>query len=515
MAGPNPEASPEPPRVKAGGEVLEGAWSGDEGDIAAFLGIPFAAPPIGEMRWRAPAPHVPGGGPRKAQAFAPACMQGDHITKWYADVAVAFGHGPENVGRPKGVSEDCLYLNVWTPEVEAGAGLPVMVWVHGGSNVGGWSYEPNYIGDRLAARGVVVVSVAYRLGVFGFFSHPALDNGSGEPVANFGWLDTAMALRWVRDNIAGFGGDPGNVTVFGESAGAGNIGDFIVGQAGRGLFRRLILQSSAGSVTGRRSLEEEREVGRRLADHLGIEAAEQTADRLRRLPARDLLAAASEVLQDHYFDVVVDGLTLQRQPMNTYVDAGIGQVDVLAGTNADEWYMYIPESSGKVQIEQWLQENAPRGAAALRSLLAGEDDPRRALDRLITARRMLCPTRYLASRVDAAGGRAWVYWFSRQRPGPGGARLGAYHGTEIGYVFDRHEYWQSTGSVDRALTESVMDYWVQFARTGDPNVEGRPVWPPYRANAPAVMELGDRTGAIAPPDAAFCRWLGPQTETGK
>ena len=132
-------------------------------------------------------------------------------------MAVAFGHGPENVGRFNDVSEDCLYLNIWTPALDPEAKLPVMVWVHGGSNVGGWSYEPNYVGDRLAARGVVVVSVAYRLGVFGFFSHAVLDNGPGQPVANFGWLDSEQALRWIQAHIAAFGGDPDNVTVMGLS----------------------------------------------------------------------------------------------------------------------------------------------------------------------------------------------------------------------------------------------------------------------------------------------------------
>ena len=171
------------PRVHANGEDLVGAWVYGRGSVAVFKGVPFAAPPVGELRWRAPRPHQPRQGPQQAVEFAPACMQGPHITNWYAGVAAGFGYGPETVGRPNGVSEDCLYLNVWTPSPQTGAGLPVMVWVHGGSNKGGWSYEPNYIGDKLAARGVVVVTVTYRLGPFGFFSHP----GSRWPISG-SWM---------------------------------------------------------------------------------------------------------------------------------------------------------------------------------------------------------------------------------------------------------------------------------------------------------------------------------------
>ena len=509
-------AAAEPPRVLAGGETLEGAWEGDEGEIAAFKGIPFAAAPVGELRWRAPRANTPRAGVQQATEFAPACMQGPHLTDWYAGVAEAFGYSPDNVGRPNGVSEDCLYLNVWTPSTDPAAKLPVMVWMHGGSNVGGWSYEPNYIGDRLAARGVVSVSIAYRLGVFGFFSHAVLDNGPGEPVANFGWLDGDRAMRWIRASIGAFGGDPDNVTLLGESAGAGNIGDYIAGEMhGSGLYRRLVLQSSAGSLVARRTLAEEQEIGHRVVAQLGLEGEALSARQLRAVPAEALLSAAEAALEGHYFDVVVDGLTLKNAPLETYDGPGIAAVDILIGTNAHEWYMYLDDDSTTADVDTWLQDNAPDPAAVLRSKFEPDSDPRRALDRLVTARRMLCPSAYMAERISAAGGRAWVYYFSRQRPGPGGERLGAYHGTEIGYVFDRHEYWQTTDAVDRALTGRVMDYWVQFARTGDPNLPGAPPWPLYRAAQPTVLELGDTVSAVPQPDADLCLWLGPGREARK
>ena len=166
------------PIVYANGEELHGAWENGE-EVAVFRGVPFAAPPVGDLRWRAPMANTARSGPQNAATFAPACMQTPYITDWYASVAKTFGHGPESVGRPNGVSEDCLYLNVWSPQLDANAKLPVLVWVHGGSNKGGWSYEPNYIGAKLAAEGVIVVTITYRLGAFGFFSHDLLENDAG------------------------------------------------------------------------------------------------------------------------------------------------------------------------------------------------------------------------------------------------------------------------------------------------------------------------------------------------
>ena len=505
------------PVVEANGEELHGLWEGDEGQIAAFRGVPFAAPPVGGLRWRAPVPNNRRSGPQAAIEFAPACMQGPHITNWYAGVAEDFGHGPDAVGRPNGVSEDCLYLNVWSPRLDSAARLPVMVWVHGGSNKGGWSYEPNYMGARLAARGVVVVSIAYRLGPFGFFSHPVLDNGAGQPVANFGWLDAYMAFRWVAENIAAFGGDPENITGMGESSGAGDISDWVAAEMAEDrLYRRSIAQSPGGSLDVRRTLANEQAIGSRLIDSLGMEG-ELTAERIRGIPAKDLLAAAESELPGHYFDAVIDGLTMTERPIESLNRADMARVDVLIGTNADEWYMYLDENATRADLEKWIGDNAPQRAQALLAEVQGETDARRAIARLRTASDYLCPSRYFASKVNELGGRGWVYYFTRQRPGPGGEKIGAYHGTEIPYVFDMHDTWLPTEAVDRAVTEAVMDYWVQFARTGDPNLPGRPEWPLHTAENPMVMELGDNIAAMDAHDATLCYLLGPgrKEETGE
>lgn len=500
------------PPVASGsaGEWL-GSWSGVNNTIAAFKGVPFAQPPVGVLRWRAPLSAIVQGR-QDATQYAPACMQGSGMVDWYADLAAAFGAGPEVAGRPLAVSEDCLYLNIWSPELKAGADLPVMVYVHGGSNKGGWSYEPNYVGENLAARGVVVVSITHRLGPFGFFAHPALDNGPGEATANFALLDIRAAFQWVSSNIGAFGGDAGNITGFGESAGAFNLVDLMLaelatGQPDRPLFRRIIAQSIGGPVLNRRTLADEQTVGKFLAGQLGLGPGAR-ADELRSIPAEALLEAADTLPGDHYFSAVVDGLTLKLHPLDVLPHARASGVDLMIGTNADEWYVYLAPGTTSQDVENWLAEHAPRQKAVLREAVADEPVARRKLDRLTTAFEMLCPSRFLAAQLDRTGGRSWVYFFNRQRAGAGGAQLGAYHGAELPYVFDRHDPWLPVEDTDSRLTAAMMDYWVQFARNGDPNPGGWPVWPAYSRQAPAVMELGERIGELDAVPAELCSLLG-------
>lgn len=500
-----------PPEVNANGELLQGEWDERNPEIAVFRGIPFAAPPVAGLRWKAPEPHSARSGTVKAIRFAPACPQGDFVVDWYARLAATFGHGPEVVQRPLAESEDCLYLNIWTPDLQPESPLPVMVFVHGGANQGGWSYEPNYLGDRLAARGVVVVSIAYRLGPLGFFSHPSLAEDNSAAVANFGLLDIASAFQWVRTNISNFGGAADNITGFGESAGAGNLVDLALATdpAAQPLFERLIVQSTGGAITKRRSLVQEQQLGRKLADALGLADTASAAD-LRQRDWQAVLQAGRQVLPEHYYDGVIDGELLVQQPVAGLAGPQAARLEILIGTNRDEELMYLDEATGEEELMGWILETVPEFSGTLRDAVSDAPDSRHALDRLRTAQQMLCPSRLVAEKASAAGGQGFVYWFTRQRPGQGGETLGVYHGAELPYVFDQHDAWLPGDETDQALTEAIMSYWVSFAHDGAVRAEGLPEWPMYTAATPWVMELAEQPEPIQAQDAWLCRYLTPR-----
>ncbi len=498
-----------PPEVSAAGETLRGQWVGEAGDVASFRGIPFAAAPLGDLRWRAPQPAAPRAGVQLADQFAAACIQGPDTTEWYADIAEAFGAGRDVAARPLATSEDCLYLNIWTPQLMPSEPLPVMVFVHGGANVAGWSYEPNYLGEKLAGRGVVVVSIAYRLGPLGFFAHPALQAEADEPVANFALLDIAEALRWVSAHIGAFGGDGSNITGFGESAGAGNLLDVaLLMEEGGTLLPRVIAQSTGGSLDKRPSLAQAQATAVRLLAHLGVDA-DASARQLREIPAQQLVDAVPAALPDMYFEAVVDGRVVKQQPLEALMEGRGAGLELVIGTNADEWLMYLEEQVSEDDLQQWIRQQAPEFAGSLHSLVA-DTDPRKALDRLNTARDMLCPSRFIAGTSSQQGGQGFVYYFTRQRSGPGGATLGVYHGAELPYVFGQHDAWLPTEAIDLELTDALMDYWVGFARFGAPSSPGRTGWPVYTNSRAHVMELGDEVRISTPHDQDLCRYLGPR-----
>lgn len=510
-------AAADPPVAGDDALAWRGLWSDADAGVAEFRGIPFARPPLGELRWRAPQPlpdHDSSGGPRDATRFAAACMQDDGAVEWYVQVAAAFGYSAEVVARPQGVSEDCLYLNIWTPRPEPEAALPVIVFVHGGGNTGGWSYEPNYRGGALANRGVVVVTVAYRLGPLGFFAHPALNNGPGHPVANFGLLDLRAAFQWIRRHITAFGGDANKITAIGESAGALNLLDLLLADlsrmqsqtAGGGLsFDRLVSQSIGGPLVERESLQQEQVFGARMAAALGLDSDASAAD-LRAVAAERWVAAIRSLPPDYYPDSVVDGLTLTRYPLAALADLRAEGIELILGSNADEWRMYLDPETSQDDLEHWI---APYdNPAALRAEVADLPDPRRALDRLETWRNMECPSRLIADWANGSGGRAWMYRFTRVRAGAGGLALGAYHGAELPYVFDSHDGWLDTAAQDRQLGARMMSYWVAFARSGNPNGPGRPNWPAYRPETCSVLELGEEIRLRQPESPALCKALG-------
>jgi para-nitrobenzyl esterase len=482
------------PSVSIDGETLIGKR---EHGVEAFLGIPFAEPPVGELRWRAPQPLRTKVDRRDATQFAPACMQSMRILDWYRYMAERFGASRDYYDDLE-ISEDCLYLNLWTPSLDPSANLPVMVWVHGGSNRSGWSFENNYRGHVLAPQGVIVVTVAYRHGAFGFLSHPEL--GGGPAVANFGLWDLIAALQWIQDNISAFGGDPDRVTLFGESSGGENILALMMSESARGLFHRGVLQSTAGFGMNMPSLEDEMQRGEALAERVGAGSLEE----LREVSAHRLVDVYEANFSDHYHSPAIDGQIIEVPTWTSVQEHSFGTHDLIIGTNESEWYDSVDNDASVDDVVITARDNPRIGGENALDHVADETDPRRAMDRLLTAEAMLCPSQNVAANRSASGGKAWMYWFTREREDAGGEAVGAYHGAEYSYVFGMHDSYMTTTPYDLELSASMQRYWINFAATGNPNTDGLPEWPLFESPNPVVLELGDSIRQIPAPEAGLC-----------
>ncbi len=487
------------PAVTVNGEVLTGKYVEPDG-VAAFLGVPFAEPPVGKLRWRAPQALRSKLKRRDTSEFAAACMQTMRILDWYRYMGETFG-APADYYADLKISEDCLYLNLWAPTLDDDAKLPVMVWIHGGSNNSGWSYENNYRGHVLASQGVVVVTVAYRLGVFGFLSHPEL-NGD-EPVANFGLWDLIAALQWIQENIEAFGGDPDRVTLFGESAGGEDVLALMFAEPAAGLFHRGILQSTAGYGLSMPTLAAEQQRGADLASALGLSGGE-TLTSLRLVPADKLLEVYGETFADYYHSPAIDGQLLTDATWENIQARKFAAHELIVGTNDHEWFDFIPEGASLDDVVLTASNHPRIGGDKALAMVAGETDPRRAMDRLITGDRFVCPSQNTAAHRTASGGSAWMYFFTRVREDEAGTSLGAFHGAEYSYVFGVHDAYMTTNETDLELTTTMQKYWTNFAATGNPNGDGVPDWPRFKAPHFEVQELGDSVLTIPANEPEMC-----------
>ena len=471
------QASLEDPLVVAGGEPLRGTRLAS--GVHAYRGIPYAAPPTGPLRWRSPRPHVARQGVQDSTDFAAACPQDQANPDWYRAIAAGFGVDGPVVPELARISEDCLYLNVWAPGEPGETLRPVMVWIHGGSNVNGYAHEPNYRGEPLAASGVVAVSLNYRLGPLGFMAHPALAREDRQQVSGYyGLADQVAALKWVQQNIAAFGGDPENVTVFGESAGGGNIAALMRMPSASGLLHRAIIQSGALAPHDSIDYDDALKAGERLGASLDA----TTIAALRDLDWRVLVEKGASELPDYYFGPVAEGVHLPA-------DSNVPPVPLMIGVNRDEWLMYLSDDASSA-LSDALDRYAPSAQDTVAQFLRQryETVDKRA-NRLLSAAEFWCPALELANRVHAVGQKAYVYFFTRVRPG--GDALLAYHGAEIPYVFDTADDWLPADSIDRELTAAMQAYWINFAMRADPNGTALPKWAPYDSEARRILELGD------------------------
>ena len=480
-----------PPEVQLGDSVITGV--SETNGISAFLGLPFAEPPVGERRWARPVPWKPDGQSIDASTFAPACMQTDSGVNWYRGMMARVGIDPNFMVAPE-YSEDCLYLNVWA-DLEAQEPLPVMIYIHGGRNTGGWSYEPNYHGEQLAKQGMVVVSVAYRLGIFGWLNHPDMS------IKNPALHDLAVGLAWVHEHIAAFGGDPDRITVAGESAGAGNAINLAISPLSQGRVRRLIHQSGAWSFDESPSAQAAEKQALDFQQALAGETGSLAV--LRDIPAMQLLDAASQTYANFYFDAVKDSESLPSTLPELSASGSLKAIDAIIGTNLNEALMYIPPKSAP--LDYFAHRLSNEAIAKIFSIFPDDLPILDQMDRVGTGIVYLCSSLALASAIDAAGGDAWVYRFDRVRSGF--EPIGAYHGAELPYMFNRHDDWLPTNEVDRRITDEMVAHWSAFVRQGDPASEGAPVWPKWRAIDPQMIRYDDTTTHGPHPDLGFCEAL--------
>ncbi len=474
-------AAAQTPFARADGETLEGVTL--PGGISVFRGVPYAKPPVGDLRWRPPVAREPGTGRRSATAFGAACMQTDRLAVWTKAIAAVFGTVDKVDATPLTTSEDCLYLNVWSANVGGRQGRPVMVWIHGGANLSGDGHSPWYDGTALAKRGVVVVTLNYRLGVFGFLAHPALTTESpNHSSGNYGLLDQVEALRWVQRNIAAFGGDPANVTVFGESAGSIDLMHLMAAPAARGLFTRAIAQSGAPMI-GMAPLRLAEVGGARALEPLVTDSTNPLAS-LRAAPAADVLAAGTKAMGGgQLMGPIADGWVLPDMTARIFEAGKQHRVALMIGTNALEMTTlraFMPKVEPTTAgYEKWIGQLFGPSAPAVLSLFpvtAPEQVERQSLA-VYTHVLFTCPARVAARSMTAVRQPVYLYQFTRVLPG--GERLGAYHAMEITYVFGNTLAWMPREPVDAQLSEAMMGYWTRFAATGDPNGAGKPTWPRY------------------------------------
>jgi para-nitrobenzyl esterase len=458
-----------PPTVTLKAGTFEGTHFGALQNEVAFLGVPYAAPPIGGLRWKPPRPPVEGAGIRKAVRFGAACPQ------------LPAGWLPYPVW-----SEDCLFLNIWTTQLVKTAKLPVIVYFHGGSNRAGYS-QLTPLGPTLSRMGVVVVTANYRLGPFGFLAHPALTSESEHHSSgNYGLLDQIQALKWVRENISHFGGDPGRITVMGQSAGAVDICLLMASRLATGLFRRAIMESGDCQSTLNEDIRTSlsyngisgtgESAGERLAEDLGVGNGPDTLQRLRDIPADSILEAWSQDRQAQ-FDAIVDGWVIAEQPAKIFAKGRQARVAVLVGSNADEATVFGHNELKTVdQYKTFLQGDTGEFADEEFQIYPVTHDTD-------------IPARYLQLQNDSfgygaysmarsmarVGQKSFLYLFTYAETGKR-ATLGAYHGEELAFLSNSFSNDWEHGRDDERLGKTMRLYWTDFAKTGSPNAPGLPNW---------------------------------------
>ena len=480
--------------VKTGAGLVSGTPGAVEG-VTAFKGIPFGAPPVGALRWKPPQPVQPWQGVRPGDSFQKACMQ--PAGQGRINVTVDLPDSP-------GVSEDCLYLNVWTPAKAAGEKLPVMVWIFGGAYYEGGGNSPHNHGDSLAAKGVVLVNFNYRLGPLGFLAHPELTAESEHKASgNYALMDSIAVLKWVRDNIEQFGGDPDNVTIFGESAGAAIAAGLIGSPEAKGLFHRAVAESASWMGLGIAPMRTRESAEKQTVDAAAKLGLNSLAE-LRAMPSEE----ASEKLPRQ--GMIIDGWVVPEDLSVTFAEGRQNAVDVIVGTTRDEG-SFTELFGPPITVDAWTKSAPQRwgdlAEAGLAAYPVKTDAEAKAASSAAFSDAMAWSMRLFGESQARLGKQAYLYYFTHEPPyAPGAPDLRATHTVEIPYVFDNlaaprvypdHSSPELAAADprERAFAGQVSAYWVNFAKTGDPNGPGLPQWPSLKELAPTETMVLDADGS--------------------
>lgn len=463
---------------------ISGVLLDKQSNLIVYRGIPYAAPPVGELRWTPPQPASNWEGIRPCDEFGAAC--------------------PQKLGEngTQKLSEDCLYLNVWTNNINGKSKLPVMVWIHGGGLTSSWAHKDMYDGSEFAKNGVVLVSINYRLGPFGFLAHPVLSSWTVTGVSgNYGFLDQIAALEWVKRNIATFGGDPENVTIFGESAGATSVSVLCSSPMAKGTFHKAILQSpwmfgyiNKLAVPNISNLKEPM-ANIPSAEELGLKWAKtyvkgrdkDALDQLKAMDAMEFIDGAP------YYKAraTIDGLLLSDRPEDIFMKGDQANVPMIIGTTRDEGNFFrgyisaITHEEFTDQLTDFYQNEAQTVTGMYPAV--SEKEVKQAGSQYVSDAWFLQPTRQMLEGMKKVSSPAYQYEFTQiNRKYPG---LGAHHAVELRYVFNTLDPETATDE-DQKLAQALMNYWIQFARTGNPNAAGLPNWPEYNTSKKEYLELG-------------------------
>ncbi len=469
-----------------GGKI--GGTTNADNTVSIYKGIPFAAPPVGALRWKAPQPVAHWQGIKKCDAFAASPMQNKPVPFAMYTAPYLIPASP--------ISEDCLYLNVWTPAQSSTQKKPVMVWIYGGGFVSGGTACPIYDGENMAKKGVVFVSIPYRVGVFGFLAHPQLSKESnGKASGNYAFLDLLAALHWVQQNIAAFGGDPANVTIIGQSAGAFSVNALVASPLAKGLFSKAIAESGGMfSVDGRDlSLHDAEQKGEALLQKLNT----TSIDDLRKMPADSLQKLSASFVASP----VIDGYVLPKDIYTIFNNDEQNDVPIITGWNKDDGFPSAPVDSA-AYVTSAKEKYGSLADAYLEAFPAGSKETITKSLFALNRDNLFAWQAYTWARLQTTKGHHPVYVYMFAQAAPGEEQYGAFHSSEIPFALNTLYTWKNNWSeADEKLSSVMSDYWTNFAKTGNPNGASLPAWKAFSSSENKVMVLKDEEQVMKPIEA--------------